>query len=114
MDEKANSSGGSDGDTKNLHSSLIWTIRKVVFAALILIEGSKLLGKIAMEYLIDEGYVFGKVEESKEEELDLDDTLPARLTEMGLQILLPVIFLPHLLAYFLPQLRTILAAKRDT
>ena len=101
-------------ETKNAKSNLIWALRRIIIIVLLLLELSKWSGKLAIEYLVHEGY-FGKTPEKVEEveEIDLDDTLPAILIRMLIQILIAAIFLPHIIAHFLPQLKSVATYNRN-
>ena len=107
----------SINDTRSAKSAFIWMIRRCVVLCLLVIELNRIAGKFLTEYLIDAGY-FGEeiseeVKENETEKPDLDDTLPVLLVQLVLQLTLPAIFVPHIVAYFLPKLVVGVSHDRD-
>ena len=104
-------SKGSNNEARSAKSAFIWMIRRFVVSCLLLVELSRIAAEYATDYLIDEGF-FGKdiSEEVSENrghasgDVDLDDTFPVLAVQLLLHISIPAIFLPHIIAYFLPKL----------
>lgn len=106
-----NSSKASILEARNSKSNMIWLFRRMILIVLAVLELSKWCGKLLIEYLILEGY-FGKNSESVEvketEDIDLDDTIEAILLRIFIQLFIGAVILPHVIAYFVPQIRVLL------
>ena len=108
------SSSKSSLENKNAKSNLIWTLRRIIVIVLLVLEIAKCAGKISIEYLVKEEYFGKNTEKSTEDkdEVDLDDTLAAILTKITIQTSIIAIFLPHIIAHFLPQLKSVTSYNR--
>ena len=53
-------------------------------------------------------------QEQTQDEVDLDDTIPALLLELGVEIFVASLILPHFFVWFIPRIRGIMKLNENS